>query len=441
MASRRAPWALVALLMVPAAGCGDDGGTPAPTDGGVDAGPTPDPVVTFPRNGIQPEELAVLVAEGDATSEALGAYYVAARGLPAENLVRVPVATDANVLSQADFEAIQEDLEARLPAGTQALLLAWTTPYRVDCMSITAAFALGFDTRFCNRTGGACGTTAPSGYFFSDSTRPFDDHGLRPTMMLGVATEEDGRALIDRGVAADDTFPTGDGYFLRTTDAARSVRWPVFERMPGLWDHEGGLRLFYRDAVDGDDDAVLRDTDDVLVYQTGFANVADIDTNTYLPGAVADHLTSFGGRVPDAGGQMSVTRWLEAGATGSYGTALEPCNFTDKFPDPRALLATYFRGASLIEAYWKSVNWPGEGVFVGEPLARPWGAQVARVEGDTLVLETNVLAPRDPYVVEAADDPAGPWRVVLDGIGVERARRVTVRIDLDGSRYYRLRPG
>ena len=25
-----------------------------------------------------------------------------------------------------------------------------------------------------------------------------------------------------------------------------------------------------------------------------------------------------------------------------------------------------------IEAYWKSVAWPGQGVFIGEPLARPY---------------------------------------------------------------------
>jgi hypothetical protein len=27
----------------------------------------------------------------------------------------------------------------------------------------------------------------------------------------------------------------------------------------------------------------------------------------------------------------------------------------------------------LIEAYWKSVAWPGQGIFIGEPLARPFG--------------------------------------------------------------------
>jgi hypothetical protein len=50
----------------------------------------------------------------------------------------------------------------------------------------------------------------------------------------------------------------------------------------------------------------------------------------------------------------------------------EPCNFTAKFPDPGLLLAYYRRGDTLIESYWRSVAMPGQGVFLGEPLARPW---------------------------------------------------------------------
>jgi len=30
------------------------------------------------------------------------------------------------------------------------------------------------------------------------------------------------------------------------------------------------------------------------------------------------------------------------------------------------------RGDTLIEAYWRSVALPSQGIFVGEPLARPW---------------------------------------------------------------------
>ncbi len=37
----------------------------------------------------------------------------------------------------------------------------------------------------------------------------------------------------------------------------------------------------------------------------------------------------------------------------------------------------YIRGNSLIEAYWKSVAWPGQGIFVGEPLAKPFAYQRA----------------------------------------------------------------
>jgi hypothetical protein len=32
----------------------------------------------------------------------------------------------------------------------------------------------------------------------------------------------------------------------------------------------------------------------------------------------------------------------------------------------------YIKGNSLIEAYWKSVAWPGQGIFIGEPLAKPF---------------------------------------------------------------------
>jgi uncharacterized protein (TIGR03790 family) len=69
---------------------------------------------------------------------------------------------------------------------------------------------------------------------------------------------------------------------------------------------------------------------------------------------------------------MSALRWLEAGATGSYGTVREPCAYPQKFPDAAVLIRRYTRGETLIEAYWKSVSSPGEGVFIGEPLAAPW---------------------------------------------------------------------
>ncbi len=72
---------------------------------------------------------------------------------------------------------------------------------------------------------------------------------------------------------------------------------------------------------------------------------------------------------------MSILEWISAGATGSYGTVVEPCNFLEKFPDVPVLLRRYLAGETLIEAYWKSVAMPGQGIFIGEPLARPYAGR------------------------------------------------------------------
>ena len=114
-------------------------------------------------------------------------------------------------------------------------------------------------------------------------------------------------------------------------------------------------------------------------------------------------------------------RWLEAGATGSYGTVVEPCNFTAKFPNPSAAIFWYTHGASLIEAYWKSVAWPGEGIFIGEPLAAPFGGYTARTEGNRVILDTQALLPGE-YTVLGADSAAGPYRPVLGPIRVTPGR-------------------
>jgi uncharacterized protein (TIGR03790 family) len=118
----------------------------------------------------------------------------------------------------------------------------------------------------------------------------------------------------------------------------------------------------------------LRDAADVLVYQLGRAQVDALDTVRFVPGALADHLTSHGGDLLGTA-QMSSLRWLAAGATASYGTVSEPCNHWQKFPNPSVLLRHYLNGDSAIEAYWKSVAWPAQGLFIGEPLAAPYRVQ------------------------------------------------------------------
>jgi len=449
------PAFLVWTLAAGVAGCGDDsasgGGTTAsgggPSSGGGDAGGpaggggsgAETPTVLLPRTAIGQSELGVLVNDMDPQSVAVGDYYVSARGIPEANVVHVsfPVTGSDNIAS-ADFTALKTTIDATTPANVEAFAVTWTTPTRVDCMSLTTALAYGFSTDFCNTTGGGCGPTAPSDYFDDDSTQPFTDLGVRPAMVLPGTSLDDVKALIDRGVAADDTFPGGQGWFVRTTDEARSVRWPNFLTTIDEWTHDGGLAITYLDNAGGGGLDYIENQFDILFYLTGLAAVPAVATNTYLPGAVADHLTSYGGSIP-ASGQMSVLEWIQAGVTASYGTLQEPCNYEQKFPRADVLLTHYFRGETILEAYWKSVQWPGEGLFVGEPLARPWGTTVAFDPATlTLTITTTILQPDKIYELRASDSESGPFAVVLADIATADYRSQTIVLENATAPFYEL---
>jgi uncharacterized protein (TIGR03790 family) len=314
-----------------------------------------------PAAALGPEQTALIVNTADPYSVEIGAYYARRRGIPSSNVVFVmlPVGDE---ISRQEFESARAQVNARLPATIQALALAWTTPFRVDCLSITTAFAFGFDSAFCAQ---GCRPTRRSPYYNSPSRAPFSDLALRPAMLLAGQSVEEGKALIDRGVAADGTFPDGTAYLLSTSDRARNTRAAGYALLDAL---KPSVRV---ERLEAD---ALRDRRDVLFYFTGLPVVAGLESLRFRPGAIADHLTSSGG-VLTGQSQMSVLRWLEAGATASYGTVAEPCNFTAKFPNPALAIARYTRGETLLEAYWKSVAMPGQGVFVGEPLAAPFRAR------------------------------------------------------------------
>jgi uncharacterized protein (TIGR03790 family) len=313
--------------------------------------------------GVNADTLGIIVNQADPLSQQIAQYYQQQRQIPDENIIRVRFAPDRTVLPVEVFERLWILVQAETPEHIQAYALTWAEPYRVGCMSITAAFAFGFDETFCAE---GCQATATSPYFNSFSNEPFDDLQIRPTMALAATDLDSARALIDRGIDADGTQPSGTAYLMSTSDPARNVRSSWYADIKSQLEPYFGIQVL-------DDDQLTKRTD-VMFYFTGLTHVKDLDTNQYLPGAVADHLTSLGGKLTDSP-QMSSLRWLEAGATGSYGTVIEPCNFPQKFPHPGVLMAHYLNGDTLIEAYWKSVLWPGQGIFVGEPLARPFGLE------------------------------------------------------------------
>ncbi len=314
---------------------------------------------------INASQLAIVINMNDADSELVAEYYQKKRGVPAANLIRVSMPAGKNSISEKEFEKVYQQIKKQTPDAVQYYALAWSKPYRVACMSITSAVAFGFDKTFCAK---GCKPTRLSAYYNSDSEQPHDDLNIRPAMLLAGSSLKQVYAMIDRGVAADGTMtevtrPKATVYLMNTSDKARNVRSRRYKIIQELLTKNINIEQINND--------VLKNKKDVMFYFTGLKNVKEIKSNHYLPGAIADHLTSSGGNLSGFR-QMSILRWLDAGVTASYGTVVEPCAFTQKFPNPGIVIERYTNGESLIQAYWKSVAWPGQGVFVGEPIAAPY---------------------------------------------------------------------
>ena len=357
------------------------------------------PSVILPKNNLGAQDLAVIINDADPLSVKIGNYYQSRRGIPDANMIHVRFTPDTTVMSREEFARIKAQVDAATPHQVQAFALTWAKPYRVDCMSITTAFAAGFDQKFCAQ---GCTTTQMSLYFNSTSVAPFSDFGLRPTMSLAGESFEEVKKLIDRGVQSDSSYPVGTGYLVDTSDQHRNVRAAEFEHLQKVL---GGIVKLEHIKADS-----IENKTDVLFYFTGKTSVSGLSTNTFIPGAIADHLTSTGGQLTDSS-QMSSLRWLEAGATGSYGAVVEPCNYPAKFPNPGVLIAHYTSGQTLIESYWKSVAMPGQGIFIGEPLANPYGGSQSTHNNNVLTIQTYSLAP-GCYTVLGANSIVGPFQIM-----------------------------
>ena len=375
------------------------------------------PQFILPKTSLEANELAVIVNDADPLSRRIGEYYQKRRNIPRQNMIHVSFSPGEGNMPERVFSAIKARVDRKASRSIQAYALTWMLPYRVDCMSITSAFAFGFNKAFCSTQ---CGPTQSSSYFNSPSTTPYSDLKIRPAMALAGVNFENVKALIDRGIMADNSRPSGTGYLVSTTDPARNVRAVLF---PDAIKENAGLvdvKLIRGDFIEN--------KNDVLFYFTGKESVDYLDSLKFQPGAIADHLTSAGGQLTGKY-QMSSVRWLEAGATGSFGTVVEPCNHLAKFPNPAVAMYWYLAGNSLIEAYWKSVQWPGEGIFIGEPLAKPYGGFSVHRDKNEIVLRTQSLPPGN-YGLFGATSLVGPYH--------PEPTQVTVRTGINELRFRNL---
>ncbi|MBC7482532.1 MAG: TIGR03790 family protein [Rhizobacter sp.] len=314
---------------------------------------------------VTAQDIGLVINMTDPYSVEVGEYYARARKLAPQQVLRMRLPVRAT-LTPDEFKGLADEVTRRFGAPVQALALAWVTPYAVNCNSITGALALGYDAGLCAHT---CSPSRPSPYFNAPTARPFSDLKMRPSMLLAARDASVAKAMIDRGVASDRSLglrgaPSVNAWFVTTADRARSVRSALFPPAGPL--PRAGIDVHLESSQ------AIEHVNRVFLYETGLPRVDKLSTLGWVAGALADHLTSFGGQLTGDSGQMSSLEWISAGATASYGTVSEPCAHVQKFPHPQVLLQHYLQGSSAIEAYWKSVAWPQQGVFIGEPLAAPF---------------------------------------------------------------------
>jgi uncharacterized protein (TIGR03790 family) len=312
--------------------------------------------------GLDANRLGVLFNVDDAGSAEVAARYAAARAIPRQNLLGIHL-PDSNSMTPEAFAPIRARALQQLPSTVQSLALVWSRPYAVGCMSITSAFAAGYREGFCQP---GCAATIRNPLFDASGWLPADTVGWWPAMLLPTADPTLAHQLIKRGIASDFSSPSGVLYLTRTADQARNVRAATYADVE--------LKLGRQLRILQLSEPVQKDLPDAIGYFTGTRSVAELPQIHFRPGAVSDHLTSTGG-VLQGGHQMPILDWIEQGATASYGTVTEPCNLLEKFPDIGVLFNHYTHGETVLEAYWKSVAMPGQGLFIGEPLARPFATR------------------------------------------------------------------
>jgi uncharacterized protein (TIGR03790 family) len=339
--------------------------------------------------------VAVVINQNSSNSVALGNYFCEKRQVPPQNVLRVNWAGGNTTWTKSELEATVRNPLLSMIAAQQLtnqidyVLLSMDLPFEdtdgTDWNSTTANLYYGFKPN--TPAGNSCSLPAASfnSYAGSECASRFSPPSTASTnsflvMMITSTTLDQAKAIIDRGVASDYSFPTQDVLLGHSSDPFRNVRYIAFDNTSFNTRLRGNYSLIQTNL---DNPLGLSN---LLGYASGHYQFS-MSPGAFVPGAMADSLTSYSGLIFGANDQTTLFAFTDAGASACYGTVVEPCNYPEKFPSPQ----NYFyqsRGFNVAECYYQSVTNPYQGLFVGEPLAAPF-AQPGAISWNSL--PTNSL--------------------------------------------------
>lgn len=379
---------------------------------------------TAAARGATPSTLAVIVNTSDTYSVGSGGnlvcmvngnsimdtgvagIYIAKNGIPCNHVHVLPMAVTGTI-TKAAMDTAYAALTPALDPSEQFEALAWMRPFRVSGFvatglsgtvtpgnvmnSITAYFAYNVGTDFISQS--ADGTTltqgqanTANGMFRSANTTPFTTYGQRPAMMLAYAACTSGcgtfmtgtwtesitnaTTAINASFAANGTNPTG-GKIVITSVADFNISGNYRNTSPLAYGTNTGIAPASLNVVTSTNAvAATFSTTGILGYSFSANSVNTAATPAFQSGTgYGAATTSNTGILDGSAGQTPAVYWLNQGAAFSAGLVQEPYGILpQKYPDMSLMMSAYTRGASAIEAAWRSTRDPSTTVFVGDPL-------------------------------------------------------------------------
>ncbi len=214
---------------------------------------------------------------------------------------------------------------------------------------------------------------------------------------------------LQRSIAADGSRPKGTIYFMENRDVRSTTREWGFLRASeklrgiGIW---SSIEQGVLPAKKGDVAGVTIGTSDFAWETSG---------SKFLPGAIGDNLTSFGGALGENDGQTPITEFIRHGAAGAGGTVTEPFAIQAKFPAP-FIHWHYAQGCTLAEAFYQSLAGPYQLLIVGDALCAPWKKELTVLPGD--LAPGSILKGKlelSPTTRSSDGIAAGAFELYLDG--------------------------
>ncbi len=401
--------------------------------------------------------VVVVVNQSSPNSVELGNYYCEQRDVPPQNVLRINWAGSATDWTRANLDAVlRAPLHAMLTSRQLTnqidfVLLSMDLPYRVNentgssatsgYNSTTSALFYGFKPDGCDLNCPAglpsCNLPPASSNAYAGSEAAFRQ--VPPgnatsnswlAVMLTASNLAQAKLIVDRGVTADAAFPTQTTYLTKSYDLIRSLRYEEFD------DAVFDTRLRAVSTVLATNASSPAGLGSLLGLQIG-VQWFPMSPGTFVPGAMADNLTSYSGDLFSSPDHTRVLDFIHAGATASYGTVVEPCAYLEKFASSR----NYFyqaRGFSIAECYYQSLTNPYQGIIVGEPLCAPFartstgnwnGLPANAVLSGTTNLSLQFSAPDNTRPIQQVDLFAdGNWVQTLTNLSPQPGNRLYVTL-------------